>query len=188
MSDRQTIRIEGYAIVSADGMIANGQGQMPAALSFEADQRFFARSLEDAVIVVHGQHSQEQPTSSSRRRLILSEQVRGIAPVPSNPNALSWNPAGESFETALAAAGISTGLVAIIGGTRVFDLFLDRYGKFHLSQAADVRVPGGRPVFSGIPPLSPQAVLQNHGFAPHKEQVLDREKHLTLTTWQRISR
>jgi hypothetical protein len=182
------IRIEGHAIISADGMIANARGQMPAALVFEADQLLFMRALDEADLVVHGRHSQERPTSSLRRRLILTAQIAGIAPVPSNPRALLWNPAGEHFEAALAAVGISTGLVAIIGGTRVFDLFLDRYDKFHLSRAADVRLPGGRPVFTSVPASSPENVLENHGLASHKGQVLDSEKHLTLATWQRISR
>jgi hypothetical protein len=34
-------RIEGYAIVSADGMLANAAGIMPEELKFDADQRFF---------------------------------------------------------------------------------------------------------------------------------------------------
>lgn len=182
------IRIEGYAIVSADGMIANADGQIPASLIFAADQLFFTRALEEAALVVHGRHSRERPTSSSRRRLILTAQIAGIAPKPSDAMALLWNPTGEHFESALAAAGVSTGLVAIIGGTRVFDLFLGRYDKFHLSRAADVRLPAGRPVFTSVPALSPEDVLENHGLAARKEQVLDREKHLSLTTWQRISR
>ena len=188
MNRPNTIRIEGYAIVSAEGMIAGADGQMPATLVFEADQLLFMRALDEAALLVHGRHSGESPTSGSRRRLILTTQLAGIAPVPSNANALLWNPAGERFEAALAAAGVSTGLVAIIGGTRVFDLFLDRYDKFHLSRAADVRLPGGRPVLTGVPASSPEDVLKNHGLALHKEQVLDGEKHLTLTTWQRVSR
>jgi hypothetical protein len=44
-------RIEGYAIVSEDGMLANAAGVMPDQLKFDADQRFFERGL-DAVDVV----------------------------------------------------------------------------------------------------------------------------------------
>ena len=39
-------RIEGYAIVSADSMIANADGIMPAELKVDADQQFFARALD----------------------------------------------------------------------------------------------------------------------------------------------
>jgi hypothetical protein len=38
-------RIEGYAIVSDNGMIATAKGAMPRALKFDADQDFFASSL-----------------------------------------------------------------------------------------------------------------------------------------------
>ena len=34
-------RIEGYAIISADDMIADADGHMPDALKVEADQQFF---------------------------------------------------------------------------------------------------------------------------------------------------
>ena len=41
-------RIEGLAIVSADGMIANARGIQPDALKLEADQRFFHAKLDKA--------------------------------------------------------------------------------------------------------------------------------------------
>jgi hypothetical protein len=40
-----TPRIEGYAIVSEDGMLANAAGIMPDSLKFEADQAFFEKGL-----------------------------------------------------------------------------------------------------------------------------------------------
>ncbi len=101
-------RIEGYAIVSADGMLANAAGIMPDSLKFEADQHFFERGLEGVDVVVHGRHSHErQPRSYLRRRLILTRQVPAIAAHPSNEKALFWNPAGASFEQALAVLGTS---------------------------------------------------------------------------------
>jgi dihydrofolate reductase len=180
-------RIEGYAIVSADGMIANAEGQIPASLIFEADQRFFKRALEGADVVVHGRNSGERPQSPSRRRLIVTSQVTDIAAVPSNANALLWNPAGVAFERALSALGISDGAIAILGGTSVFGLFLDRYDAFHLSRVPDVRLPGGRPVFPGVPDSSPEDVLAKHGLVADAPQVLDRVKALTLTSWRRIT-
>ena len=38
-------RVEGYAIVSRNGMIANEDGSFPEALKIEADQIFFHGSL-----------------------------------------------------------------------------------------------------------------------------------------------
>src|ERR1700730_9309484 len=50
-------RIEGYAIVSEDGMLANAAGIMPDSPKFEADQLFFERRLDGVDVVVHGRHS-----------------------------------------------------------------------------------------------------------------------------------
>ena len=65
--------IEGYAIVSEDGMLANAVGIMPDSLKFEADRHFFECGLDGVDVVVHGRHSNErQPRSYLRRRLILT--------------------------------------------------------------------------------------------------------------------
>lgn len=115
------LRIEGYAIVSEDGMLANAAGIMPDTLKFEADQHFFERGLNGVDVVVHGRHSHEQQSRSYlRRRLIMTRQVPAIAANPSNEKALFWNPAGASFEQALALLGTpegSIGVIGIIGGT-----------------------------------------------------------------------
>jgi dihydrofolate reductase len=178
-------RIEGYAIVSEDGMLANDAGIMPDSLKFEADQRFFVRGLDGVDVVVHGRHSHEQqPRSYLRRRLILTRQIPGIAAHSSNEKALLWNPAGASFEAALAALGTPEGSVGVIGGTDVFALFLDRYDFFHLSHAPGVRLPGGRPVFPEVPARTPEEVLASHGFAPGPRQVLDLATGLVMVSWQ----
>jgi dihydrofolate reductase len=122
------LRIEGYAIVSEDGMLANAAGIMSDSLKFEADQHFFERGLNGVDVVVHGRHSHEQqPRSYLRRRLIVTSQVPAIAADPSNEKALFWNPAGASFEEALALLGTPEGsIIGVIGGKEVFGMFLDR--------------------------------------------------------------
>jgi dihydrofolate reductase len=179
-------RIEGYAIVSTDGMLANDAGIMPHALKFEADRRFFEGGLDRVDVVVHGRHSHErQPRSYLRRRLILTRHVPAIAADPSNEKTLFWNPAGASFEQALAALGTPDGSVGVIGGTNVFGMFLDRYDLFHLSRAPGVRLPGGRPVFPEVPARTPEEVLASHGLHPGERQVLDPANGLTMVSWQR---
>ena len=64
-------RIEGYAIVSEDGMLANASGIMPDQLKFEADQNFFERGLDGVDVVVHGRHSHERQRRSDLRRRLL---------------------------------------------------------------------------------------------------------------------
>jgi dihydrofolate reductase len=180
------LRIEGFAIVSSDGMLADHAGHMPDALKVDADQRFFAASLDQVDAVVHGRHSHEgQPNSPRRRRLIVTRRVSAVEPDPENPMARLWNPAGAPFSAACAALGVARGTIAIIGGTEVFGLFLDGYDVFHLSRANKVRLPGGRPVFPQVPAQTPEDVLAGHGLHPGERRVLDAQAEASLVTWTR---
>jgi dihydrofolate reductase len=183
----EPLRIDGFAIVSSDGMLADRAGHMPDALKVDADQHFFAASLDRVDAVVHGRHSHEgQPNSPRRRRLIVTRRVSAIEPDPDNPMARLWNPAGASFSAACAALGVARGTVAIIGGTDVFGLFLDiGYDAFHLSRANKVRLPGGRPVFPQVPAQTPEDVLASHGLHPGERRVLDAQAEASLVTWTR---
>ncbi len=62
---------------------------------------------------------------------------------------------------------------------------LDRYATFYLSQAPHVRLPGGVPVFRGIPQCSPEDILAAHGLKPATRRVLDAEHDVTVTEWKR---
>lgn len=180
-------RIEGLAIVSADGMIADAQRIQPPSLVIEADQRYFRRHLDEAAALVHGRDSSEGgPDAARRRRLILTRRIEGLSPDPRHPRAILWNPASATLEQAWDALGLSGGLLAVIGGTEPFGLFLDRgYDAFHLTRAARVRLPGGRPLFPGIPPATPEDLLARSGLKPGPMQVLDASAGLSLTVWRR---
>jgi dihydrofolate reductase len=182
-------RIEGYAIVSVDGMLANAAGIMPDQLKLDADQRFFAHGLDGVEAVVHGRHSHErQPHSHLRRRLIVTRQIPALAADPANDKALFWNPAGAAFEEAWAALGALDGSLGVIGGTDVFGMFLPDYDVFHLTRAPGVRLPGGRPVFPQVPQQTPEQVLASQGLVPGVPQVLDAESGLAVTSWSRPPR
>ena len=180
-------RIEGLAIVSADGMIADAAGLQPDGLKLEADQRFFHAKLDEATALAHGRNSGEGgPHMTRRRRLILSRKIADLARDPLNDRAVHWNPAGASLDQAWEALGLSGGVLAVIGGTEPFGLFLELgYDAFHLSHASRARLPGGRPVFPGIPPATAEALLAQHGLKPSPVQVLDDKAGLTMVTWQR---
>jgi dihydrofolate reductase len=180
-------RIEGYVIVSADGMIADGKGEMPPSIRNDADQRFFQDALDRAAVVVHGRHSHEGgPRAARRKRLILTRQIAALAPDPAHANALLWNPVGASLDAALERLGIGDGTIAIIGGTEVFSLFLPQYDAFHLSQAANARIPGGRAVFSAVGPnATPEDVLTRHGLKAGPRRELDPVAGVSVVTWQR---
>jgi dihydrofolate reductase len=182
------LRIEGYVIVSADGMLANADRVMPGELKFEGDKKFFTAALDRADLIVHGRHSGEgQPNSPQRKRVILTRDVPTLAPDPSNPKASLWNPSGASFEAACDFAGMRSGNVAIIGGPTVFGMFMDRYDTFWLSLAPKVRLPGGEPCFPGVPQRSPQQVLAAHGLKPGEARLLDPKHEVSVTPWRRGS-
>jgi len=179
-------RFVGYAIVSADGMLAVDQRGLPPALRFPGDQHFFEAGLDKADLLVHGRNSEESQTRSpQRKRLIATRAVVKPTPDSGNPNATLWNPAHAAFEDAAVAAGVREGTVAVIGGTSMFDMFLDRYATFYLSQAPHVRLPGGVPVFSGIPVQSAQEILRAHGLRPGASQLLDAAGDVTVVGWAR---
>jgi dihydrofolate reductase len=77
-------------------------------------------------------------------------------------------------------------VVAIIGGTEVFGLFLPLYDAFHLTVAANARIPGGRPVFPEVGAhATPEDVLAQHGMKPGPRRDIDAAAGITLTTWTR---
>ena len=180
-------RIEGYVIVSGDGMIADANGVMPDSIRNDADQRFFQGGLDHAAVILHGRHSHEGgPRADRRKRLVLTRQVATLAPDPSHPNSLLWNPAGCPLEKAIEALGAADGSVAVIGGTEVFSMFLPLYDAFHLSHAPQAKIPGGRPVFNEVGPMAtPEDVLTRHGLKPGVRRDLDPAAGVTVVTWER---
>ena len=182
------LRIDGYVIVSSDGMLANAARMMPDELKFEGDKQFFNAALDRADLIVHGRNSYEdQPNSPQRKRIIVTRRIGATAPDPSNPKAVLWNPAGASFEAACDAAGVRAGTVAIIGGPDVFEMFMDLYDTFWLSQAPRVRLPGGEPCFPGVSARSPEQVLAASGLKAGEARILDRADGVRVTPWQRAA-
>jgi dihydrofolate reductase len=180
--------IEGYAIVSADGMLADADRHMPKGLQVEADQKFFHSALDEAAVVVHGRHSHEGGARAAQRhRLVMTRSIPTLAPDSSHPKSLLWNPDGVALEEAWAQLGAPPGVLAVIGGPEVYEHFLDvGYDAFHLSQAPRVRLPGGRPVFPVVASgRTPEDVLASYGLKPGPRQVLDEAADVTLVTWRR---
>jgi dihydrofolate reductase len=179
-------RIEGYAIVSADGMIADGNGVIPATIRNDADQRYFQSELDRAAVLVHGRRSHEGgPRADKRNRIIVTRQVASVTPDRSLPNALLWNPAGATLEQAIAALGVGDGPIAVLGGTEVFGLFLPLYDAFHLTRVAKASIPDGRPLFPQVGPQTPEDVLAGFGLHPGAPRAIDAAAGITLTTWER---
>ncbi len=180
-------RIEGYVIISSDGMIADANGAMPDSIRNDADQGFFQAALDRAAVIVHGRHSHEGgPHAARRKRLVLTRQIAALTPDSSQPNSLLWNPMGCPLEKAIEALGAADGNIAVIGGTEVFSMFLPLYDAFYLSHASRAKIPDGRPVFNEVGPLAtPEDVLTRHGLKPVARRDLDLAAGVTVVTWER---
>jgi dihydrofolate reductase len=160
-------RIEGYAIVSADGMIADGNGVIPATIRNDADQRYFQSELDRAAVLVHGRRSHEGgPRADKRKRIIVTRQVASVTPDWSLPSAFLWNPAGATLERTIAALGVGHGPIAVLRGTEVFGLFPPLYDAFHLTRVAKASIPDGRPLFPQVGPQTLEDVLAGFGLHP----------------------
>jgi hypothetical protein len=182
----QRPRIEGYAIISREGMIALPDGSFPDSLKVPADQRFYHESIGRAAAVANGRHSAEGgPAEHLRKRIRITRRVQRIITDPHNANVVLWNPGTASFPEAWQKLGIDEGTLAVVGGTDVFGLFLTiGYDTFYLSRASGVSVPRGRPVFPGIGHgVAPEEPLRKQGFTLRSTRELDPATGTVLEEW-----
>ena len=181
------ISIEGFAIVSRDGMLAGSDGLMPNSLKYDKDQHFLDRSLDEAVLLVHGRMSHEgQPNSCNRRRLLLTRSCGKFSTEPVETNVWQWNPETTPLPEVCKALGIDAGVVAVLGGKAAYDMFLPFYAAFHLCRAKKVALPGGVPVLSAVRDgCPPDKVLSGAGLKLAEEITLDPTHELRHQTWRR---
>ena len=178
-------RIEGYAIVSREGMIAKSDGSFPEELRIPADQQFYQASLERASAVANGRHSAEGGLKAkARKRLLLTRRVQRIITDPDNPHVVLWNPGTASFDEAWHRLGIDDGILAVVGGTDVFALFLTiGYDAFFLSRT-QVSIQRGRPVFPGVGHgVAVEEPLKQHGLVLRDTRLLDPVSETVLQEW-----
>ncbi len=173
--------IEGHAIVSADGMIADAAGDYPAALRNDADWRLYQAALDRAAVVVVGRRGHERFPNPGRRRLVMTRRVQRLADDPKDQRATLWNPAGLPLREALGVIGVAEGIVAITG---VFDQFAGDYDRFALSENHRLLIPGGTPCFSAG---HPRVVLAGAGLWPKTVDLIDPDAMVTATMWVRPS-
>jgi dihydrofolate reductase len=178
-------RIEGYAIVSREGMIAKSDGSFPEELRIPADQQFYQGSLERASAIANGRHSAEGgPKEKARKRLRITRQVHRIITDPDNPNIVLWNPGTASFDEAWQRLNVDDGILAVVGGTDVFALFLTiGFDAFFLTRT-QVSMPRGRPVFPGVGHgVAPDEPLTKHGLELKETRMLDPVSETVVQEW-----
>jgi hypothetical protein len=177
-------RIHGHAIVSADDKIATPAGTYPEVLFNAADQKHFHAALDEASVTVLGRLGHEADKNPKlRNRLVVSSRARGIE---RHPDGWWWNPEYVSIREALDTAAPEGGIAAVVGGQRVFDMFLEAgYDQFDLARAARVTIPGGLSIFSEVDRgRSPEAILARRGLTPKPVEMLDAANGVTLTVWR----
>jgi len=176
------ITIKGYAIVSADGFIADDQGRMPEVLRFEADWAYFQQALDAADVTLLGRHTHEAASNvKKRRRLIATRSVRAVV----QEDVSTWwvNPREIEPTKAVAIVVGAEASVAVVGGTDVFGWILEEggYDAFHLSVAHNVRLGAGRPLFDGVDDLKDAlSKLQARGLHISSRSWLDEKAGLEL--------
>jgi dihydrofolate reductase len=179
-------RIEGYAVISKEGMIAASDGHFPDALKIPADHEFYQRSLEHADAIVNGRHSAEGGEKEKlRRRIVLTRRVNMLAVHPDNPKAILWNPGSTPFDEAWQRLHIDGGVLAVVGGTDVFGLFLTiGYDTFYLTRT-EVSIARGRPVFPGVGTrgVTPEEIMKKNGLALRGTKMLDPQTNTRVEEW-----
>jgi dihydrofolate reductase len=165
--------IEGHAVVSNDGFIADEKGEMFPHLHHPKDWAQFQARLDEAAIVVLGRKGHGKHESKGRNRLIVTKSVQ--KPVQEGAN-LFWNPTHMPFEKLKLK-----GLIAVTGGQSVFDLFLQiGYDAFILNHLPQVKLQVGLSLFSQ--PVD----FQKYGLSLQNTHVLDEEKLLISQVWARL--
>jgi dihydrofolate reductase len=178
-------RIEGYAVISKEGMIATADGHFPESIKIPADHEFYQGSVDKASAVVNGRHSAEGgPKEKERRRIVLTRRVDVLAPDPDNANAVLWNPATAPFDEAWARLGLDGGVAAVVGGTDTFGLFLTiGYDTFYLTRT-DASVPRGRPFFPGVgTTTTAEEVMTKAGLVLKGSRMLDASVNCRVEEW-----
>ena len=177
-----TLRFEGHAIVSADGMIAADDGSVPAVLHNDVDWELFQAALSQSALVVLGRLGHKRHPNSGRRRLVFTGGVATTSTDPADSLATYFNPAGMPLAGVLDRLGLIRGTVAVTGGTRIFDYFLPLYDRFVLTEVQEAALPTGRPCFSDG---HPRTELAAAGMRPAGFELIDPGARVTRTRWER---
>ena len=181
------LRIEGYVIVSADGMLANADRVMPDGLKFEGDKQFFTDALDHADLIVHGRNSfEDQPNSPKRKRVILTREHR-------RDRARSGQSQGHAVES---------GRRFVRGGLRAQPACAPAPSPSSAAPTCSAcswtattrsgcrrrRTCGCRtasPASPACPARSPQQILAAHGLTAGEPQMLDPADDVSVTPWRR---
>ncbi|MBM3567871.1 MAG: hypothetical protein FJX46_03855 [Alphaproteobacteria bacterium] len=170
------------AVVSADGFIARHADDVPAAWASAEEQAVFAASMAEISWSFMGRNTHRNALKAERRRVIFSRRVD--APRWEGERWLWVNPARTGLKEMIALTG-ATGRCAVLGGTGVYDWFLEhaRYDTVDLS-IEPIRFEGGLQLFSRVAWHELERRLAESGLEPGEDRILNAggTRH---RTWRR---
>jgi dihydrofolate reductase len=172
--------IEGHAIVSGNDCIADSDGGMPPSLKNDADWVYFQRHLDQAAIVITGRKGHEaHPNKPGRKRLVFTSAA-GADGFMRQGDVSILDPARFDFFKAVQQLAPQGGIIAVTGGTAVFDWFAERrlFSAFHLGRAQGVHLPQGRPLFSATGGAEERLLAQ--GLALREQRLIDKKHSVTM--------
>ena len=114
------------AVTSLDGFIAKQSGHAPATWASVEEQQHFLKQMDQMDISVMGRVTHEAAFRPDRKRIIFSSSAQSQAQNKEwcHPNHLWVNPANMDAADILACLD-GASKVALLGGTRVHDWFLE---------------------------------------------------------------
>jgi dihydrofolate reductase len=142
--------VEGHAIICDNNCIADANGMMPDSLKNPVDWAYFQAHLDQSAIVITGRLGHEMhPNRPGRQRLVFTTNA-GDGAFSRQGDVAFVDPERFSLAEAFYILAPKGGMVAVTGGTQVFDWFARSrwYSAFHLVRAHGVKIKGGRPLFT----------------------------------------
>jgi dihydrofolate reductase len=179
-------RIEGHAIISDNDCIADADGRMPQSLRNDADWSYFQRHLDEADIVITGRKGHEaHPNKPGRQRLVFTTGA-GEGGFARHGDVSFLDPGRFDFFKAVQQLAPDSGIIAVTGGTAVFDWFARArlFSAFHLARAQGVHLAHGRPLFPGSG--SAEERLLAHGLTLRKHWLLDEKNSVVMKIFAEV--
>jgi dihydrofolate reductase len=165
--------LHGYAIASEDDFIANESGEIPEALKFSADQKYFQAELNRAQLVIIGSLAHRMFPEDERRRLVLTSKVKGLVRNGAE-NVHFLNPQTLPLEKALQELLPEGGRIAVPGGAQVVEACWPLgFSCYQLTRVEGLKLGKGRKLFKACENgLSADEVLRSHGLTLKKRRSL----------------
>jgi hypothetical protein len=181
---RGAYQIEGHAIICDNDCISDAHGVMPDGLKNPADWAAFQAHLDAAAIVVTGRLGHEAHANTPGRQRLVFTRKAGEGGFVREADTAFLDPERYDIANAFHAIAPQGGLVAITGGTGVFDWFAERrsFTAFHLVRAHGFRIEGGRRLFSAnaAAGMSAEQRLESIGLREKERRMLDIAKGVEL--------